>query len=145
MWLLDTVVVLVCHGLAPASTSDPTYPLPGRHARHTIRGGSLVGGHGDVFSGGSTWTVTGPLLDLFDLLALSCSLVMFMFNLNAFNCGAMDRASRGPGGASAPAQPNDQGMGIPHDNTTSACQTGRLKRRNWRECGHSADIIKKFS
>ena len=33
-----------------------------------LEGGSLVGGHGDVFSGGSPWTVTGPLFDLPDLL-----------------------------------------------------------------------------
>jgi hypothetical protein len=33
-----------------------------------LEGGSLVGGHGDVFSGGSPWTVTGPLHDLHVLL-----------------------------------------------------------------------------
>ena len=30
----------------------------------------MVGGHGDVFRGGSPWTVTGPWLDLHDLLVL---------------------------------------------------------------------------
>ena len=29
-----------------------------------LEGGSPVGGHGDVFSGGSPWTVTGHLPDL---------------------------------------------------------------------------------
>ena len=66
--LADTVGALVC--LAPASTRC-------RRARHAAWGGSPVGGHGDVFSGGSPWTVTGPLLDfVVDLFALSCSLVM---------------------------------------------------------------------
>ena len=51
------------------------YPLPARTSRRL--GGSPVGGHGDVFSGGSSWTVTRPLLDfVVDLFALSCSLVM---------------------------------------------------------------------
>ena len=44
-----------------------------------------VGGHGDVFSGESPWTVTGPLFDLLDLLVFSCSLVMLMLDLNAFH------------------------------------------------------------
>jgi hypothetical protein len=39
-----------------------------RRARQAAQGGSLVGGHGVVFSGGSPWTVTGPLFDLPDLL-----------------------------------------------------------------------------
>ena len=42
------------------------YPLPARTSR--CLGGSPVGGHGDVFRGGSPWTVTGPLFDLPDLL-----------------------------------------------------------------------------
>ena len=58
--LADTVGALVC--LAPASTRC-------RRARHAAWGGSLVGGHGDVFSGGSPWTVTGPLPDLPDLFS----------------------------------------------------------------------------
>ena len=63
--LADTVSALVC--LAPASTRC-------RRARHAAWGGSSVGGHGDVFSGGSTWSVTGPL---FDYRSISiCSLVM---------------------------------------------------------------------
>ena len=58
-----------------------------RRARHAVCGGSLVGGHGDVFSGGSLWTVvavTGPLFDLLDLLVLSCSPVMLMLDLKWF-------------------------------------------------------------
>ena len=43
-----------------------------------LEGGSPVGGHGDVFSGGSPWTVTGPLFDLFDLLVFSCAPVMLI-------------------------------------------------------------------
>ena len=38
------------------------YPLPARTSRRL--GGASVGGHGDVFSGGSPWTVTGPFFDL---------------------------------------------------------------------------------
>jgi hypothetical protein len=34
------------------------YPLPARTSGRL--GGSPVGGHGDIFSGGSPWTVTGP-------------------------------------------------------------------------------------
>ena len=74
--MADTVGALVC--LAPASTRC-------RRARHAAWGGSTVGGHGDVFSGGSLWTVTGPLFDLLDLLVFTCSLVMLMFDLNAFS------------------------------------------------------------
>ena len=33
-----------------------------------LQGGPPVGGHGDVFGGGSPWTVTGPLFILPDLL-----------------------------------------------------------------------------
>ena len=58
------------------------YPLPARTSRRL--GGSPVGGHGDVFSGGSPWTVTGPLFDLFDLPVLSCSLVMLTVDFNVF-------------------------------------------------------------
>jgi hypothetical protein len=43
------------------------YPLPARTSRRP-RGGSLLGGHGDVSAGGSSWTVTGPL-SCFDLPA----------------------------------------------------------------------------
>ena len=56
----------------------PHLPVDSAHAT-PLQGGSLVDGHGDVFSGGSPWTVTGPLFDLFDLLdlfVLTCSLVM---------------------------------------------------------------------
>ena len=63
--------------LAPASTRC-------RRARHATWGGSPVGGHFDVFSGGSLWTVTGKLFDLLDLLVFSCSLVMLMLDLNVF-------------------------------------------------------------
>ena len=38
-------------------------PVAGAHVT-PLEGGSPVGGHGDVFSGGSPWTVTGPLPDL---------------------------------------------------------------------------------
>ena len=40
--------------------------LPGVAGTHVtpLEGGSPVGGHGDVFSGGSPWTVTGHLPDL---------------------------------------------------------------------------------
>ena len=64
--LADTVGALVC--LAPASTRC-------RRARHAAWGGSPVGGHGDVFSGGSTWTVTGPLscFDFSVSLCFACS------------------------------------------------------------------------
>ena len=72
---MDTVGVLVC--LAPASTRC-------RRARHAAWGGSPVGGHGDVFSGGSLWTVTGPLYDLLDSLVFSCSPVMLMLDLKIF-------------------------------------------------------------
>ena len=68
--LVDTVGALVC--LTPASTCC-------RRARHAAWGGSPVGGHGDVFGGGSLWTVTGPLLDL------SCSLVTGMLKLNLYS------------------------------------------------------------
>ena len=41
--------------------------LPVACAHVTPLGGvSPVGGHGDVLSGGSPWTVTGPLFDLMD-------------------------------------------------------------------------------
>ena len=67
-WLADTVGALVC--LAPASTCC-------RRARHAAWGGSPVGGHGDVFSGGSTWTVTGPLFSLYcSSLVLFCALLI---------------------------------------------------------------------
>ena len=65
--LADTVGARVC--LAPASTRC-------RRARHAAWGGSPVGGHGDVFSGMSTWTVTGPLFSLHcSLLVLLCALI----------------------------------------------------------------------
>ena len=73
--LADTVGALVC--LAPVSTRC-------RRARHAAWGGSPVGGHSDVFSGGSLWTVTGPLFDLLDLLVFSCSPVMVMLDLKVF-------------------------------------------------------------
>ena len=59
---------LVC--LDPASESTRC-----RRARHAALGGSPVGGHSDVFSGGSLWTVTGrPLFDLYcPLLVLLCA------------------------------------------------------------------------
>ena len=59
------------------------YPLPARMSRR-LRGGLPVGGHGDVFSGGSSWTVTGPLFDLPDLLVFSCSFARPMINMHAF-------------------------------------------------------------
>ena len=65
--MTDTVGARVC--LAPASTRC-------RRARHAAWWGSPVGGRSDVFSGGSPWTVTGPLFDLLDLLVFTCSLVM---------------------------------------------------------------------
>ena len=71
--MTDTAGALVC--LAPASTRC-------QRARHAAWGGSPVGGHGDVFSGGSPWTVTGPLLDL------SCSLVMLKFDLYSTLCSS---------------------------------------------------------
>ena len=48
---------------------SPRLPVAGVYVT-SLEGGSLVGGHGDVFGGGSPWTVTGPLLDLPDLLVL---------------------------------------------------------------------------
>ena len=44
-------------------------PVAGAHVT-PLEGGSSVDGHGDVFGGGLPWTVTGPLLDLPDLLVL---------------------------------------------------------------------------
>jgi hypothetical protein len=75
--LTDTVGALVCW--APASTRC-------QRARHAAWGGSPVGGHGDVFSGGSPWTVTGPLLDL------SCSLVMLKLELYPALCSSFFHA-----------------------------------------------------
>jgi hypothetical protein len=46
---------------------SPRLPVAGAHVT-PLEGGSSVGGHGDVFSGGSPWTVTGPLPDLLVLL-----------------------------------------------------------------------------
>ena len=63
---------------------SPRLPVAGAHVT-PLEGGSPVGGHGDVFSGGSLWTVTGPLFNLFDLLIFSGSLVMLMLDLNAFS------------------------------------------------------------
>ena len=74
--MADTVGVFVC--LAPVSTRC-------LRARHTAWGGSPVGGHSDIFSRGSLWTVTGPLFHVLDLLVFSCSLVMLMFDLNVFS------------------------------------------------------------
>ena len=48
-------------------------PVAGAHVT-PLEGGSPVGGHGDIFSGGSPWTVTCPLPDL---LVLLVSLVHF--------------------------------------------------------------------
>ena len=48
---------------------SPRLPVAGALVT-PLEGGSSVGGHGDVFSGGSPWTVTGPLPDLPDLLVL---------------------------------------------------------------------------
>ena len=59
--LADTVGALVCQVWLPR------LPVAGAHVT-PLEGGSPVGGHGDVFSGGSPWTVTGPLPDLPDLL-----------------------------------------------------------------------------
>jgi len=42
---------------------SPRLPVAGAHVTPP-EGGSPVGGHGDVFSGGSPWTVTGHLHDL---------------------------------------------------------------------------------
>ena len=42
---------------------SPRLPVAGAHVTPS-EGGSPVGGHGDVFSGGSPWTVTGHLSDL---------------------------------------------------------------------------------
>ena len=66
--MADTVGALVC--LTPASTRC-------RRARHAAWGGSPVGGHGDVFTGGSPWTVTGPLFD--------SSSFMFLISLSHFD------------------------------------------------------------
>jgi hypothetical protein len=49
---------VVCLALALAWL--PRLPVAGAHVT-PLEGGSPVGGHGDVFSGGSSWTVTGPL------------------------------------------------------------------------------------
>jgi hypothetical protein len=46
---------------------SPRLPVAGAHVT-PLEGGSPVGGHGDVFSGGSPWTVTCPLHDLLVLL-----------------------------------------------------------------------------
>ena len=80
--MADTVGALVC--LAPVSTRC-------RRARHAAWGGSPVGDHGDVFSGGSPWTVTGPLFDLLDLLVFSSSPVMLMLDLKGFIHIALSR------------------------------------------------------
>ena len=53
---------------------SPRLPVAGAHVT-PLEGGSPVGGHGDVFSGGSPWTVTCPLPDL---LVLLVSLVHFL-------------------------------------------------------------------
>jgi hypothetical protein len=50
---------------------SPSLPVAGAHVTPPEEG-SPVGGHGDVFSGGSPWTVTGPLLDLLVLLSFLC-------------------------------------------------------------------------
>ena len=58
------------------------YPLPARTSRR-LRGGSPVGGHGDVFSGGSPWTVTGPLF------RMACFACFHLFTCHAhvrFEC-----------------------------------------------------------
>ena len=54
---------LCCLSCSYTCLAPRVYPLPARTSRR-LRGGSPVGGHGDVFSGGSPWTVTGHLLDL---------------------------------------------------------------------------------
>ena len=58
----------------------PRLPVAGAHVT-PLGGGSPVGGHGDVFSGGSPWTVTGPLLDLPDLLLLRIFLATQLMRL----------------------------------------------------------------
>ena len=50
---------------------SPCLPVADAHVT-PLEGGSPVGGHGDVFSGGSPWTVTGPLHDLLVLLIREC-------------------------------------------------------------------------
>ena len=71
--LANTVGALVC--LAPASTRC-------LRACHATWGGSPVGGHSDVFSGGSMWTVTSPLFSLHcSLLVLICALIVLMTTL----------------------------------------------------------------
>jgi hypothetical protein len=62
---------------------SPRLPVVGAHVTPP-EGGSPVGGHGDVFSGGSPWTVTDPLFDLHDLLVLCRSFVRSMFKLHKF-------------------------------------------------------------
>ena len=81
--LVDIVGGLVC--LTPASTRC-------RRAHHAAWGGSPVGGHGDVFSGGSLWTVTGPLFNLLDLLVLSCSPIILQLKRKGLT-GMLNRAS----------------------------------------------------
>ena len=48
---------------------SPRLPVAGAHVT-PLEGGSPVGGHGDVFSGGSPWTVTCPSSCM---ICLSCS------------------------------------------------------------------------
>jgi hypothetical protein len=59
---------LLCVLLLPLPGS-PRLPVASAHVT-PLRRGSQVGGHGDVFSGGLQWTVTGPLFDLPDLLVI---------------------------------------------------------------------------
>ena len=54
-----------------------SYGRPNKNTGDALEGGSPVGGHGDVFGGGSSWTVTGPLFDLPDLLVQK-SLLLFI-------------------------------------------------------------------
>ena len=84
---------ICCLSCSPLPGS-PRLPVPGAHVT-PLEGGSPVGGHGDDFSGGSTWTVTGPLLDLPDLLGfllfITCTSMLQIQNLllkflNLYHC-----------------------------------------------------------
>ena len=61
----------------------PRLPVA-RLARTSRRlGGPSVGGHGDVFSGGSPWTVTGPFFDLLVILPIDPpSILQFSAGVN---------------------------------------------------------------
>ena len=63
---LQHILHLLSFLLLPLPGS-PRLPVAGAHVT-PLEGRSPVGGHCDVFSGRSPWTVTGPLLDLHVLL-----------------------------------------------------------------------------